>query len=73
MKQCTLPQAAAQLGLSYNQTMRLVLVRALDGEQRDGRWWVNVSSVDRLVRERGTAADGHSRTSFRNALAAAEG
>lgn len=53
----TLTQAAALLAASYNQTMRLVLVGALKGEQRRGRWFVDARDLERLVRLR-RAEDG---------------
>ena len=47
-----LTEAAARLRLSYNQTLRFVLLGRLCGEQRDGRWRVTVRSVEKLLRER---------------------
>ena len=43
-----LTDAAASLGLSYGQTLRLVLVRKLRGERRDGHWVVDAQDVVRL-------------------------
>ena len=46
-----LVSAAADLGLSYGTTLRLVLVRLIRGEQRSGKWYVDVESVRRYKEE----------------------
>lgn len=40
-----LAEAAQRLGISWQRAWRLVLTGALDGHQRDGRWYVHVESV----------------------------
>lgn len=52
MRELTLTQAAARLGRSYNQVLRLVLLGVLHGKQRDGRWAVSRESVERFLHER---------------------
>jgi hypothetical protein len=45
-------RAAAALRRSYNQTLRLVLVGELRGEQDDrGRWWIDADDLARYLRE----------------------
>lgn len=46
----TLTVAATRLGLSYGQTLRLVMVRRLKGAQDPitGRWWVDEPDLVRL-------------------------
>jgi hypothetical protein len=46
----TLIEAAAALGKSYNQVLRLVLTRQLKGDRRDGRWFCDRGDVVRLSR-----------------------
>jgi len=48
----TLSEAAAMLGLSYNRTLRLVLIGDLRGEQRHGRWVVDEAAAEQLGRSR---------------------
>lgn len=57
-----LVDAARQLGRSYNQTLRLLLIHELRGERNDaGRWEVDRSDVERLAREWAAAEDPVSR------------
>ena len=42
-----LSQAAFELGRSYHQTLKLLMTRELDGERRDGRWFVSAESLER--------------------------
>lgn len=49
MTTMTITQAAARLGRSYNQVLRLVLLGVLHGEQRHGHWSVSRDSVERLL------------------------
>ncbi len=46
----TLTAAAQRLGLSYHQTLRLVLTGALRGAQRGGHWFVQAADVTRYRR-----------------------
>lgn len=50
MKALTITQAAARLGRSYNQVLRLVLLGVLHGKQRGGHWFVSRDSVERLLK-----------------------
>jgi hypothetical protein len=56
----TLPlmKAAVILGKSYNQTLRLVLIGEIKGEQRNGRWFLDSGDVARLARSRGGTEGG---------------
>lgn len=49
----TLSVAAARLGLSYGQTLRLVMVRQLAGgqDQESRRWWVEEHDLQRMEKE----------------------
>lgn len=51
-QQVSLPDAAIQLGMSYNQTLRLVLIRELTGRKREGRWYIDASDLKRLIARR---------------------
>ena len=51
-----LMQAAAELQLPYHSTLRLVLTGKLKGGQVDGRWYVDMQSVESVKRERAAAA-----------------
>ena len=48
----SLIDAAAQLGLSYGQVLRLVLVGTLKGEKREGHWQVSQKDLARFIRSR---------------------
>jgi hypothetical protein len=61
MADVTLTQAAAQLGRSYNQVLRLVLLGELRGRQRDGRWTVSRESVESLLSKRNNTAGAANR------------
>ncbi len=45
----TLTQAAARLKISYHHALRLVLTGRLEGEQVNGRWVVDLRSVQRMA------------------------
>jgi hypothetical protein len=47
-----LPAAAQRLGMSWSRTWRRVLTGELEGEQRDGRWYVRREAVERELAER---------------------
>ena len=49
--------AAARLGLSYGQALRLVMVRQLAGgqDEKTRRWWVEEHDLERMERAVGTA------------------
>jgi hypothetical protein len=49
VSEVTLIEAAAALGKSYNQTLRLVLVGVLRGERKAGRWYVAGESLARMM------------------------
>jgi hypothetical protein len=59
----TLIEAAATIGYSYNRILRLVLVRQLKGERKNGRWFVDATDVERL---RGELKDPPSPTPARD-------
>lgn len=42
-----LTSAGVRLSLSYHQVHRLMLIGDLEGERVGGRWYLNVSSVER--------------------------
>ena len=44
----TLTQAGARLRVSYHVALRYVLTGKLEGEQVNGRWVVNVLSVEKM-------------------------
>ena len=48
MEEITLTQAAHRLGISYNRARNLVLTGKLEGEQVNGRWWVDVQSIKQM-------------------------
>ena len=47
-----LAEAAQKLGLPYQNCHRLLLTGQLRGEKREGRWYVLVQDVERIVRQR---------------------
>lgn len=47
-----LTQAAQRLAVRYGAAWDAVLRGELEGEQRDGRWFVTAESVSRLERRR---------------------
>ena len=49
-----LTAAAARLGLSYGQTLRLVLIQKLEGWQdpENGSWWVDSADLGRFLTAR---------------------
>jgi len=49
-----LTAAAARLGLSYGQTLRLVLIQKLEGWQdpENGSWWVDADELERFQEAR---------------------
>ena len=49
-------QAAARLKVSYHHALRLVLTGRLEGEQVNGRWVVNVQSIEKIEIRQGTPA-----------------
>ena len=51
-KRIDLVDASARLRVPYHTAHRWALVGKLDGERRDGRWTVSVSSLERLERQR---------------------
>lgn len=51
-EQVRLVEAAVKLELSYNQTLRWILLGRLKGEQRDGRWFVDAVDLERVRGER---------------------
>ena len=53
----SLPQVCIRLGLTWRQSYDLLLRGQLRGEQRCGRWYVDVSSVESLERERTANAE----------------
>lgn len=52
----SLPSAAHQLEVSYERAKRFLFTGKLDGEKVDGRWMVDDESIERLKRERKSAA-----------------
>ena len=48
--------AAHRLHLSYNQTLRLVLLGQLDAAKIAGRWRIEGESLERLARRRAEKA-----------------
>ena len=44
-----LAEAAQRLRLPYQNCHRLLLTGTLNGEKRDGRWYVHTADVERLV------------------------
>jgi excisionase family DNA binding protein len=52
----TLVEGAFRLGVSYEVALRMVLTRRLKGERRGRRWLVDREDLERLVRERSSAA-----------------
>lgn len=54
----SLPQVGIRLGLTWRQVYDLLLRGQLRGEQRCGRWYADVSSVEALERERTAKAEG---------------
>lgn len=44
-----LPLAALQLQRSYNSTLRLVLTGRLEGWQEEGKWFVSLASMEKLI------------------------
>lgn len=53
-----LAEAAARLRIPYQDAHRLVLTGTLPGEKRGGRWYVRLSDVDELARQRSVGAGG---------------
>ncbi len=47
-----LPEAALRMGVAWHRAYHLVLTRQLKGERRDGHWYVDTASLERLVAER---------------------
>lgn len=47
-QQISVVEAAAALRLSYNQTLRLILIGALKGARVNGRWTVDPRDIERL-------------------------
>ena len=47
-----LVSAAARLRVPWHKAYRYVLTGRLTGERRDGRWFVDLASIDRLEREK---------------------
>ena len=56
MEEITLVQTAARLKVPYSKALRLVLIGKLEGEQVNGRWWVNVQSIKQMEIRQGTPA-----------------
>ncbi len=53
-----LAEGARRLKQGWRLTWEMVLRGELPAERRNGRWWVDAHSVDRLARERaGSAVD----------------
>ncbi len=50
MTKLGLAEAAQKLGIPYQQAHRLVLIGALPGEKRAGRWYVSANAVRRLTK-----------------------
>ena len=53
----SLPEAAQRLGQSWERTWRQLLRGTLDGQKRDGRWFVERVSLEELARERERAGN----------------
>jgi hypothetical protein len=51
-----LAEAAAKLGVPYQDAHRLLLTGRLTGEKRGGRWYVRLVDVERILRERNQPA-----------------
>ncbi len=47
-----LAEAAQALGIPYQRAHRLLLIGALPGEKREGRWYVSANAVRRLASPR---------------------
>jgi hypothetical protein len=41
-----LSEAAFQLHLTYHQALKRLMTGALNGERRDGRWYVSAASIE---------------------------
>ena len=54
----SLPQAGARLSMTWSQTYNAILRGKLRGEQREGRWFVDVGSVESLERDRTARSEG---------------
>ncbi len=48
----SLADAAQRLGQSWERTWRQMLRGTLQGEKRDGRWFVDAADLERLMSER---------------------
>ena len=53
-EQTDLVEASARLRVSYHTAHRWVLTGKLKGQRRDGRWFVDLRSLEKLERERAT-------------------
>lgn len=52
-KEVPLVEAAAKLHMSYNQTLRWIMIGRLQGLRRNGRWFVSAADLRRFESERG--------------------
>lgn len=48
----SLPQAAQRLRIPWRTAWEMIMVGGIEGEYRGGRWYIDVTSVDRMAARR---------------------
>jgi hypothetical protein len=54
-REISLPQAAQRLRIPWRSAWEMIMVGGKEGEYRGGRWYIDVTSVDRIASERDCA------------------